>query len=167
MSVTCKYTPLTNCSYSNILVYDMVLPPESAVTAGVALVRRFYESWAVQNIEGALDVLSEDFIYRLHMSPSDVPFAGVTSGRDNFRSALTDIVGHFEHILFRPHITSEQASGTINARVEVLSRHRPTGAEYHGWMRDVWQCSDDKLSTLDSYHDAAKFEAFMRMVGSS
>jgi ketosteroid isomerase-like protein len=129
------------------------------------IVADFNAAWAAGDIEGALAFIAEDAVYELHISGDVLPFGGVTAGRANIAAALHQIRSQFEYILYRP-LRNSADGDTVRFQVEFMYRHRASGEVLSGRFRMVMRTRDGLIVRADEYHDRAKVEAFMRLVGS-
>jgi ketosteroid isomerase-like protein len=140
---------------------ERILPHATAPTDVVA---GFNAAWAAGDIEAALAFIAEDAVYELHISGDVLPFGGVTAGRANIATTLRKIRTEFEYILYRP-LRYAAAGDTARFQVEFMYRHRASGEVLSGRFRLVMQVKDGLIVRADEYHDRAKVEAFMRLVG--
>ncbi len=108
--------------------------------------------------------IGEDAVYELHISNELLPFGGVTAGKANIEATLRRIRADFEYILFRPFALTADGD-SVRFQVEFMYRHRASGEVLNGRCRFVVLVRDGLIVHAEEYHDRAKVEAFMRLVG--
>ena len=128
------------------------------------VVPAYNSAWAAGDIAAALAYLAEDAVYDLHVSRELLPAGGQTSGRDNIGMMLRKARADFEFILYRP-LKLAAAGDTVRFQVEFMFRHRASGEVLSGRLRQVIKVKDGLITRIDEFHDRAKVEAFLRLVG--
>jgi ketosteroid isomerase-like protein len=128
------------------------------------VVAAFNATWAAGDIAAALSYVAEDAVYELHISGELVSSGGVTEGRDNIGAVLRKLRAEFEYILYRPFPLNSDGE-SVRFQVEFMYRHRASGEVLTGRFRQVVRVRDGAIARVDEYHDRAKVEAFMRLVG--
>jgi ketosteroid isomerase-like protein len=128
------------------------------------VVAQFNTVWEAGDIEGALAYVADDAEYELHISDEVLPFAGKTVGRAAIEATLRRIRADWEYILYRPLALAEDGN-VVRFQVEFMYRHRASGEVLSGRFRLVMRVEDGLIKRADEYHDRAKVEAFMRLVG--
>jgi ketosteroid isomerase-like protein len=121
-------------------------------------------AWAEGDIDEAIRYLAEDTVYALHISGEALPHGGETVGREGIGAALRKVREDFEYILYRPFKLTADGN-TVRFQVEFMYRHRESGEMLDGRFRMVMLVKDGLITRVDEYHDRAKVEAFMRLVG--
>ena len=130
----------------------------------IEVVNGFNAAWAGGDIDKAISYVAEDAVYALHISGEALPHGGETLGREKIAAALRRVREDFEYILYRPFKLTADDS-TVRFQVEFMYRHRDSGEVLNGRFRMVMQVEDGLLTRTDEYHDRAKVDAFMRLVG--
>jgi len=130
------------------------------------VVTQFNRAWEAGDIEAALTYVADDAVYELHVSDEVLPFGGTTAGRAAIEAMLRRIRADWEYILYRP-LPLTQAGNIVRFQVEFMYRHRASGEVLSGRFRLVMRIEDGLIKRADEYHDRAKVEAFMRLVGRS
>ena len=130
----------------------------------VEVVNQFNAAWAANDIDKAIACVAADAVYALHISGDVLAHGGVTTGREAITAVLCQVRVDFDYILYRPF--SRVADGDIvRFQVEFMYRHRASGEVLSGRFRMVMQVKDGLIVRADEYHDRAKVEAFLRLVG--
>jgi ketosteroid isomerase-like protein len=139
----------------------------------IEVANRFNAAWAGGDIDKAISCVAEDAVYALHISDAvyalhisgeALPHGGETLGRAKIGAALRRVREDFEYILYRPFKLTADGS-TVRFQVEFMYRHRESGEMLNGRFRMVMEVKYGFLVRTDEYHDRAKVEAFMRLVG--
>jgi ketosteroid isomerase-like protein len=130
------------------------------------VVGAFNKAWAAGVIESAMAYVAEDAVYTLHLSGDVVPHGGETAGRAAIEAVLRQVRVDFEYILYRPlNLTAE--GEIVRFQVEFMYRHRASGEVLSSRFRMVMRVVDGAIVRADEFHDRAKVEAFLRLVGST
>lgn len=128
-----------------------------------AVVRAIYQAWIRQDLDSVLEHFADDAAYTLHIDDEAVPTGGRAIGQAHIRGRLERHLEIFEQLLYRPGpLTTD--GGTVRTRIEYWYRHRASAHDINGYFRHVWVISEGRVVSIDEYHDAAKFAAFMRLV---
>lgn len=130
----------------------------------VDVARRGVTAYAAGDYATLGTLLSDDIVYVLYLDQADYPFAGETQGRDVLMERFRLIHGLFEYVLFRP-FTFRARKDTAHTQVEFIYRHRATGEVLDGRFRLVLTVRDGLVCRIEEYHDAARVEAFARLIG--
>ncbi|MGQ0671702.1 MAG: nuclear transport factor 2 family protein [Hyphomicrobium sp.] len=128
------------------------------------IIRTFIDAWAVGDLDAAFDCVAEDAIYVLHVAETTLPHGGERRGRPAIRKALAKSWDNFEYILFR-QLPLSGSEDVLRGQVEFMFRHRRSGEVISGTLRHVWMVRNGLIQRCEEYHDAAKLDAFMRLVG--
>ena len=127
------------------------------------VIERFVRYWIVQDVENAVTCLSEDCVYALKISETALPFAGEQVGRDAIRNAFYAILRDWDYLEWCPSILSVDGSeGRLH--VKYAYRFRRTGDILSGTFRVTCTIEKGMITRIIELHDAARVEAFMRMV---
>jgi uncharacterized protein len=130
------------------------------------VVTHFNKAWEAGDIEGALAFVAENAVYELHVSNDVLPFGGEAVGRAAIEAAFRRIRADWEYILYRPLALAGHGD-IVRFQVEFMYRHRASGEVLSGRFRLVMRIENGLIARTDEYHDRAKVEAFMRLVGGS
>jgi hypothetical protein len=128
------------------------------------VVVQFNAAWAAGDIEGAMARVADDAVYELHVSDEALPFGGTSEGREAIEATLKRIRTEWDYILYRPMALAETGD-IVRFQVEFMYRHVATGEVLSGRFRLVMRVEDGLIKRADEYHDRAKVEAFMRLIG--
>jgi ketosteroid isomerase-like protein len=134
--------------------------------APTEIVASFNKAWAAGDIDAAMAYVAENAVYELHISDEALPFGGVTAGRAAIEAVLRQIRVDWQYILYRPLALAEDGD-IVRFQVEFMYRHRASGEVLGGRFRMVMHVKDGLIDRADEYHDRAKVEAFLRLVGRS
>jgi ketosteroid isomerase-like protein len=130
------------------------------------VVTHFNTAWEAGDLEGALAFVAEDAVYELHVSNDALPFGGQTMGRVAIKETMRRMRADWEYILYRPLALAGHGD-IVRFQVEFMYRHRASGEILSGRFRLVMRIENGLIKRADEYHDRAKVEAFMRLVGGS
>ncbi len=130
----------------------------------IDVVNGFNAAWAEGDIDKAMSYVAEAAVYALHISGEALPHGGETVGRERIAAALRRVREDFEYILYRPFKLMADGNA-VRFQVEFMYRHRESGETLNGRFRMVMQVENGLVERTDEYHDRAKVEAFMRLVG--
>lgn len=119
--------------------------------------------WAAGNLEGFLDLFTEDILYNVNVDGLAVPYASSALGKEDVRQRLQLLMQTFTVDRFEPEIIVDEG-GSWRSVVIAHYTHRKTGEVLKVRVRfRVW-FKDGLVSRMDEYHDAAYVEAFQRFV---
>lgn len=130
-----------------------------------AAVEGLYSAWKIQDRDAMLAYLTEDVYFTQLVSPAEVRHAGVSIGRDKFgeRADMVFQDWAFERIAPIPLMVHGHI---VRYLCDFKIRYRRTGDVLEGRMRSVFYSKGNKICRIEEYHDAARFEAFMRFANS-
>ena len=122
-----------------------------------------HSRWAVGDLEGFLDLFTEDVLYNVNVDGLAVPYASSALGKEDVRQRLQLLMLTFTVDKFVPESIVDAAD---HCRSVVIGHytHRKTGevlkvrVRFRVWFRD------GLISRMDEHHDAAYVEAFQRFV---
>jgi ketosteroid isomerase-like protein len=119
--------------------------------------------WAAGDLEGFLDLFTEDVLYNVNVDGLAVPYASSALGKEDVRQRLQLLMLTFTVDRFEPEIIVDEG-GSWRSVVIAHYTHRKTGEVLKVRVRfRVW-FKDRLISRMDEYHDAAYVEAFQRFV---
>lgn len=128
-----------------------------------SIVASFFSCWRVQDLEMALAHLHPDAVYELHNGPDARPLAGAYKGIQAIRELGYGVLADFDYLAYEPTIVSVDGH-VVRAQVRAKLRHRATRHIIEGSQRSVFELKDGLIARIDLYEDAARLQAFMRMV---
>jgi len=103
-----------------------------------------------------------DVVYSIYNGGDALPFSGVYRGLEACRELGYAVLAEFDYLDYEPTIISVDGC-IVRAHVFFRYRHRASGNVIDGSRRLVFEIRDGLIARIDSYEDAAKFEAFMRL----
>lgn len=113
-------------------------------------------------------LLTEDATYCDNIGSQRQPIAGITRGRAAVASVISRISSLWTPLAYRPgpirisaHVPNE-----IHCQIEFVMRHKSSGELLFGKSRLVARVEDDLIKSINIFHDAPMFEAFLRLIGS-
>lgn len=127
-----------------------------------SVVASFFARWSAQDVELAVDLAHPDVAYTFHVAAEAAPFSGVHHGPEACREMAYAILAEFDYLKYEPIILGADGD-IVRAQVEFKYRHRRTGSTIEGTRRLVFEIRDGLIYRLDSFDDARRFEAFMRL----
>jgi hypothetical protein len=113
-----------------------------------------------------LAYLTDDVYFAQFVSPVAVRHAGVSVGKDKFgeRADMVFRDWQFDRIVPIPLTVH---GNVIRFLCDFHIRFRRTGDVLEGRMRSIFWSKGDRIYRIEEYHDAARFEAFMRLTNST
>jgi ketosteroid isomerase-like protein len=118
-------------------------------------------AWSVGDVEAMLSWYTDDLIYVCN-SGLDHGKPIVVSGKDEMRAFLTSMARAADCVSVVNLFAFNE--GVARANCSCVIRHRETGHALTGTYRQVAEFKGSLISRLDEYHDAARMDAFWRMV---
>ena len=119
--------------------------------------------WAASDIEGFLELFTEDVLYNVNVDGLAVPYASSALGKEDVRQRLQFLLHVFTVDRFEPEIIVDEGDHWRSLVIGHYT-HRRTGEQLHVRIRfRVW-FRDGLISRMDEHHDAAYVEAFQRFV---
>ncbi len=119
--------------------------------------------WAASDIEGFLELFTEDVLYNVNVDGLAVPYASSALGKEDVRQRLQFLLHVFTVDRFEPEILVEEGDHWRSLVIGHYT-HRKTGEVLKVRIRfRVW-FRDGLISRMDEHHDAAYVEAFQRFV---
>lgn len=130
-----------------------------------AAVEGLYSAWMIQDRDGMLAYLTDDVYFAQYVSQDAVRHAGVSVGKDKFgeRADMVFRDWAFDRIVPIPLTVHGHV---IRYLCDFDIRFRRTGDVLQGRMRSVFYGKGGRIFRIEEYHDAARFEAFMRLTNS-
>jgi ketosteroid isomerase-like protein len=119
--------------------------------------------WAASDLEGFLDLLTEDVLYTVNVDGLAVPYASSALGKEDVRQRLQLLLDTFTVDKFEPESIVPEGDHWRSVVIGHYT-HRTTGevlkvrVRFRVWFRG------GLISRFDEHHDAAYVEAFQRFV---
>ncbi len=138
------------------------------VAEHIETAREFLRAWAAQDIDRCMALLHTDATFADNVGDSLVPYAGETRGREAIQKIMEREMRNWEHLAIRPGpmLVSTARHDQLHCQIEFLIRHRPTGERLFGKNRFVARLEDGVIKSINIFHDAPMFEAFLKLIGS-
>jgi ketosteroid isomerase-like protein len=127
-----------------------------------SVVDSFFACWRVQDLDLAVAHAHPEIVYTIHNGRDASPFSGVYRGPEACRDLGYAVLSDFDYLAYEPTIVGVEGE-IVRAQVFFRYRHRPTGNLIEGTRRLVFEIKDRLIIRLDSYEDAQRLEAFMRL----
>ena len=119
--------------------------------------------WAAGDLEGFLDLLTEDILYTVNVDGLAVPYASSALGKEDVSQRLQLLLHTFTVDKFEPEIIVPESDHWRSVVIGHYT-HRKTGEVLRVRVRfRVW-FRDGLIARFDEHHDAAYVEAFQRFV---
>ena len=128
-----------------------------------AIVRTCWRHWAARDRISAVALLSPDVFYGLYVPEDVLPFGGETRGKPSVSDRLQTILDLFHTIRFEPEVTKVDGD-EVHGRVAYCFRHKITGEDIDGVLRQVFEVRDGLIAGWREYTDLERVRAFMRLV---
>jgi ketosteroid isomerase-like protein len=126
-----------------------------------AIVEAGHAAWNTRNLEGVLDNYTDDLLYTSNAGgPDGQPLQAF--GKSGLRAMLAPVLPAFETMTSIEDFKFDEDV----ARVRVISYafHIATGLELSGTYRQIMHFRGFKICRLEEFHDAAKLNAFWRLL---
>jgi len=123
------------------------------------------QTYAAGNLAAFMDMLADDIEYALYIDKADLAFAGETRGKEALSQRIAQMHASFDYVLFRPLAVRAVDATTTHNQVEFMYRHKATGEMLSGRFRLVLTVEDGRVRRIEEYHDVARVQAFLRLVG--
>lgn len=127
------------------------------------IVRSWWRFWASGRKAEGLSLMSDDLFYGLYVPEDVLLFGGETRGKAAGSDRLQTILDHFYLIKYVGEVVKVDGD-VVHGRVEYCFRHKVTGEDIDGTMRQVIEFRDGLIVSWREYTDAARVQAFMRLV---
>jgi ketosteroid isomerase-like protein len=127
-----------------------------------AVVASFFASWEAQDVELTSMHFHEDIIYELHSVTRELPYAGVTRGREACRDIMFTILKDFDYLKYEARINRVEGE-VVRTHVSFIYRHRESGEVLEGTRRLVFVVRDGFIVRLERFHDDECVDAFIRL----
>lgn len=128
-----------------------------------SVVRRHWAAWRYQDKQTSLTLCAPDVTFAVYVPEHVLFFGGETTGKPSVSDRLQTLIDHFETIDYEGTVT-RVTGNVVHGLVRFRFRHRATGEEIEGVMRQVVVVRNGLMQRLEEYHDAARIRAFMRLV---
>lgn len=140
--------------------HDLQIRGPDAVLVGI------FQAWRRRDKAATLAFFAADAVYQMMLPTDVVPFGGETRGKASISDRLQTILDVFDTVrsdLVPGYGDGDCAHGTVS----FCFRHRLTGEEIEGSMRQVIRVRDGLVVEFQEFHDLEKVRAFMRLVAYS
>ena len=127
------------------------------------IVRKHWSFWAAGKKAEALALMSDDLFYGLYVPEDVLFFGGETQGKAAGSDRLQTILDHFYLMKFKGEVI-KVIGAEVHGRVEYCFRHKATGEDIDGTMRQVIEFRDGLIVSWREYTDVERVRAFMRLV---
>ena len=107
-----------------------------------------------------------DIVYTIHNGEGASPFCGSYDSPDAIRNLAYTVLAEFDYLKYEPTIIHVDGD-MVRAQVLFRYRHRATGNVIEGSRRLLFKVEDVLIKRLDSFEDARRLEAFIRMTRES
>jgi ketosteroid isomerase-like protein len=119
--------------------------------------------WAASDLEGFLELLTEDVLYNVNVDGLAVPYASSALGKEDVRQRLQLLLDTFSVDKFEPESIVSEGDRWRSIVIGHYTHHETrevlrVRVRFRVWFRDGLICR------MDEHHDAAYVEAFQRFV---
>jgi ketosteroid isomerase-like protein len=128
-----------------------------------AVVNAAHAAWSARNLEQVLELYCEDIVYTCNGMPDGQPVR--FDGREAMRGFLAPVLDVAESASVVSRFVFD--AGVARTQVACFVRHKKTKIVLSGSFRQIIRFSGTRISRLDEFHDAAKLNAFWRLVAQS
>ncbi|MEM8971972.1 MAG: nuclear transport factor 2 family protein [Pseudomonadota bacterium] len=132
------------------------------------IVEAFLRAWAEQDIERCLAYLAPDITYSDNIGDSLKPYKGVWQGKGELEPYMRTAASRWSFLAMRPKQPRQRMEDTslVQYQIEFVIRHRASGEVLFGGNRFVARIEGGLIRSIQVFHDAAMFSAFLRLIGS-
>jgi hypothetical protein len=123
----------------------------------------FCSAYAARDLELALRYVTDDVVATIFVDRELASFGGVTIGRAALRARWQAMADGFELPEFRA-VSCSHENDRLRALIAFQLLHRGTGQEISGSFRTIVNFRDDLICRMESHHDRARMEAFLRLI---
>ena len=127
------------------------------------IVRDVWTLWAARDKAAVLEVMSPDVVYTLSVPQDVLPFGGEANGRPAVSDRLQTVLDVFDTIKFEGEIV-KVAGNVVHGRIAYCFRHKITGEDIDGTMRQVIEIRDGVIVSWHEFTDTERVKAYMRLV---
>lgn len=128
-----------------------------------SVLRALWAAWGRQDRATALAYFAPDSNYTLYIPQDVVPFGGIAQGRPAISDRLQTILEQFQPLRYLGTIHLIDGD-TVHAQVAFCVRHRRTGENLDGIMRQVVTIEDGLIVDFKEYHDIERIRAYMCLI---
>jgi ketosteroid isomerase-like protein len=122
-----------------------------------------WRSWRIRDKAAVLALVADDVVYAIYVPNEVLPFGGETVGKAALSDRLQSMIDQFEVLNYDGTIIGTEGD-TVRGQVSYRFRHRVTGEEAEGTMRQVVQVRDGLIINFRTYKDFEGVRAFMNVV---
>jgi ketosteroid isomerase-like protein len=130
------------------------------------IVREAWRVWAVRDKAAILALMTSDTTYALFVPQEVLPFGGEANGKAAVSDRLQTILDVFDTIKFEGEVV-KVVGNVVHGRVAYCFRHKITGEDIDGTLRQVIGLRDGLIVSWHEYTDIERVKAFMRLVATS
>ncbi len=132
------------------------------------IVEAFIRAWAEQDIDRCLAYLAPDVTYSDNIGDSLKPYKGVWRGKDELEPHMRAAASRWSILAMRPKQPRQRMedASLVQYQIEFVIRHRASGEVLFGGNRFVARIENGLIQSIQVFHDAAMFSAFLRLIGS-
>lgn len=127
------------------------------------IVTEYWRIWAKRDKAAAIALTHPDLLYALYVPESVLPFGGETRGRNALSDRLQTILDVFDTVRYEGQVLSADAR-TVRGLVSYRFRHKITGEEIDGTLRQEIEVENGLVVSWKEYTDVERVRAFMRLV---
>jgi ketosteroid isomerase-like protein len=124
------------------------------------VLRALHAAWSRARLDEAAKCVTDDLIYWSNIGNADEPL--ILTGKQAFQGLMETIVAHYECSSTVRELTWRE--GRAHARIAHTIRHKESGHTLRGMFRQIADFRDSRIERIEEYYDAAKLQAFRRLV---
>lgn len=132
--------------------------------ADAEIVEDLWVAWLARDKPRILSMVSDDIRYELNVPNHVLPFGGVSVGKAAFSDRLQSMIEQIEVLRYSGEVIGLCRKGNIKGQVSYHCRHRLTGHESTGTMRQIFKIENKLITSIEAYKDVAAIQALMAMV---
>ena len=130
------------------------------------VLRAAWRALLLRDKSAMLDLATDDIVYAIYVPNHLLPFAGETVGKAALSDRLQMMIEQFQILKYEGVVMGTEGD-IVRGQVAYHFRHRVTGKETEGTMRQVVQIRDGRIASFKTYKDVEGVGAFMNVVSQS
>ena len=124
------------------------------------VLRALHTAWGRGLLDEVAQCVTDDLTYWSNIGNADEPL--ILIGKEAFQGFMQSITAKYDCSSSVRELTWRE--GRAHARIAHTVRHRESGHTLRGTFRQIADFRDGRIERIEEYYDAAKLQAFRRLV---